>query len=151
MPETPRILQISPYEVSGGAAKVALDLFHSYRSLGYASYLAVGRKDSSDPDVFAIHNDEYYSGWTRFWRRFENYFIKIHHSDLAKIFAGLSKMKQVIEVQLGRENFNFPGTYHILSLPPKSPNIVHAHNLHLDYFDLRALPWLSKQKPFFIS
>ena len=149
--KTPCILQISPYEVSGGAAKVALDLFHSYRSRGYSSYLAVGRKDSNDPDVFVIPNQEHYSAWTHFWQRLEHYFIRNHHSDFAKFFATLSQMKQYVQTELGRENFNFPGTYHILDLPPEPPHIVHAHNLHLDYFDLRALPWLSRQKPFIIS
>jgi len=149
--KTPCILQVSPYEVSGGAAKVALDLFHSYRSRGYSSYLAVGRKDSNDPDVFVIPNQEYYSVWTQFWRNIEQYFIRNHHSDFAKIFAILSQMKQYVQTELGRENFNFPGTYRILDLPPKPPHIVHAHNLHIDYFDLRALSWLSQQKPLIIS
>jgi glycosyltransferase involved in cell wall biosynthesis len=34
-----------------------------------------------------------------------------------------------------------------LDLPPERPDIVHCHNLHGSYFDLRALPWLSQQVP----
>jgi len=49
--------------------------------------------------------------------------------------------------QQGREDFDFPGTWHILDYLPDQPDIVHCHNLHGGYFDLRALPWLSQQFP----
>lgn len=52
---------------------------------------------------------------------------------------------------LGREDFDFPGTFRLLDLPPGRPDIVHVHNLHGDYFDLRALPWLSHQVPTMIT
>lgn len=35
----------------------------------------------------------------------------------------------------------------LLDLPPERPDIVHCHNLHGGYFDLRALPRLSQQVP----
>ncbi|MCZ7547074.1 MAG: glycosyltransferase [Anaerolineae bacterium] len=46
-----------------------------------------------------------------------------------------------------RGGLQLPGTRRLLQLPPQKPDIVHAHNLHGDYFDLRALPWLSEQTP----
>src|SRR5439155_11546406 len=30
---------------------------------------------------------------------------------------------------------------------PQRPDLVHCHNLHAKYFDLRVLPWLSRQVP----
>jgi glycosyltransferase involved in cell wall biosynthesis len=151
--KTPRILQISPYEISGGAAKVALDLHQTYRSRGYSSYLAVGRKDRNDDHVFLIPNQKYSSTWTHFWQQIKNRLIAAHHSRLAKIAARLSQVevKQIVQAELGIENFDFPGTYDVLNLLNDPPDIVHAHNLHLNYFDLRALPWLSRQIPLIIS
>jgi glycosyltransferase involved in cell wall biosynthesis len=47
----------------------------------------------------------------------------------------------------GIEDFRFPGTWELLNLPQHRPDIVHCHNLHGGYFDLRAVPWLSQQVP----
>ena len=53
----------------------------------------------------------------------------------------------------GYEDFGFPGTWSLLELTPEMPDVVHCHNLHGawlqtgGYFDLRALPWLSRQVP----
>jgi len=35
----------------------------------------------------------------------------------------------------------------LLELTPARPELVHCHNLHGDYFDLRCLPWLSSTLP----
>ncbi|MFZ5910093.1 MAG: glycosyltransferase [Chloroflexota bacterium] len=151
MNKTPRILQISPNQISGGASYVALALHESYRSRGYQSYIAVGRKDFNDDNVFVIPNEKYPSFWTRFWLRAQGHLLANHHSVSAKIAGDLSRMKRSIQMELGVENFDFPGTYHVFDLPLERPDIVQAHNLHLDYFDLRTLPWLSRQRPFIIS
>jgi glycosyltransferase involved in cell wall biosynthesis len=56
-------------------------------------------------------------------------------------------------MQLGRETFNFPETWQLFRHLKDQPDIVHCHNLHGGwlprggYFDLRALPWLSRQAP----
>jgi glycosyltransferase involved in cell wall biosynthesis len=147
----PCILQISPSEGPDGATKVVMDLHHSYQSRGYPSYMAVGRKDYNDGHVFLIPNQKYTSPWMRFWKRIENQFIALHHSDTARIPAAIAQIKRSLLKEFGIENFDFPGTYEVLNLTPDSPDIVHAHNLHLNYFDLRALPWLSRQVPLILS
>ena len=48
---------------------------------------------------------------------------------------------------MGIEDFHFPGTRQLLDLTDQRPDVVHCHNLHGGYFDLRALPWLSRQVP----
>ena len=40
----------------------------------------------------------------------------------------------------GHEDFQFPGTYRIVAASGGRPDVLHAHNLHGGYFDLRALP-----------
>src|SRR5207248_4324578 len=51
----------------------------------------------------------------------------------------------------GREDFHFPGTRRLLTLTAERPDVVHAHNLHGGYFDLRALPSLSAQVPLILT
>lgn len=149
--KTLRILQISPNATSGGANKIAYYLHQSYLSRGYASYMAVGRKDRNDDNIFLIPNKKHASTWTRFWQRLENYLVVNRHGRLAQIPAVLSQFKRFIQTEFGIEIFDFPGTYDLPNLPPEPPDIIHAHNLHLEYFDLRALPWLSQQIPLIIS
>ncbi|MEA2673738.1 MAG: hypothetical protein QOI92_930, partial [Chloroflexota bacterium] len=47
----------------------------------------------------------------------------------------------------GREYFDYPGSRGILDLPPVMPDLVHGHNLHGKYFDLRYLAELSRKVP----
>jgi glycosyltransferase involved in cell wall biosynthesis len=67
--------------------------------------------------------------------------------------AYVGRPKNWCQARLGRENFDFPETWRLLELFPERPDILHCHNLHGGwlsrggYFDLRALPWLSRQVP----
>jgi glycosyltransferase involved in cell wall biosynthesis len=56
-----------------------------------------------------------------------------------------------IDVLRGVENFHHRGTRHLLDLTPARPDIVHCHNLHGGYFDLRRLPWLSRRVPVILN
>jgi glycosyltransferase involved in cell wall biosynthesis len=47
----------------------------------------------------------------------------------------------------GHEDFDHPETSDLLKLTPEPPDILHCHNLHGGYFDLRALAHLSHQTP----
>ena len=149
--KTLRILQVSTYDFGGGAEMLAWDLFQNFRDRGHTSYLAVGRKFGNDPNVLEIPNDDCRSGWARFWKRVEQIFIENHHSRVSKIFAVIAQFQQYARSELGFENFDFPGTYRLLDLPPVFPDILHAHNLHGNYFDLRSLPWLSQKVPLIIT
>jgi glycosyltransferase involved in cell wall biosynthesis len=51
----------------------------------------------------------------------------------------------------GREDFHHPGTADLLTLPPQRPTILHCHNLHGNYFDLRLLPALSRELPVILN
>jgi glycosyltransferase involved in cell wall biosynthesis len=136
-----RILQVSSSDIGGGAERVAWNLFDQYRTRGYQSHLAVGYKRSADPDILLIPNDQKRTGWARWW-------TKQQPLGLAR---KLAEPIRTLDQLAGLEDFNFPGTRELLELTPQVPTIVHAHNLHGDYFDLRFLPALSRKVPVVLS
>src|SRR5215467_9135099 len=148
MAEKLHILQVNTNEVSGGAQKVAHNLFHSYRARGHASWLAVSYKLSADPDVLPIRHGTGQWGWSRLW-------WSVHarcqlwdlDGRLSRRIRILAEPGALIDYFRGVENFRFPGTWHILDSSPQAPDILHCHNLHGNYFDLRVLPWLSNRVP----
>lgn len=114
--------------------------------------MAVGRKETSDPDVFEIPNDQARCFWTRALLRPSNLFEVLEKRFLGTVFAGklsrgIAEPMRYLDIYRGVEDFNFPGTWRIPDLTPHKPDIVHCHNLHGGYFDLRALPWLTRKMP----
>lgn len=149
-----RILQISTCDQEGGAEKVAYDLHTAYRQQGHHAHLAVGHKKLHDADVSLINHDAYRPAWTRFWRAQQLALCrrKIHIAPvLAGWLADAAEPRAWWERTRGLENFDYPGAWHVLDLPPQRPQVVHAHNLHGKYFDLRALAALSHQVPTFVT
>ena len=146
------ILQTSTSDVGGGAERSASNLFRAYRLLGHESWLAVGRKDTDLADIVEVPNDKYRNKWVRFWNRF----LTERDSRIARI-RGLGRVagmvrdigqpQRLIREQCGVEDFDFPGTRHLLELLPRKPDILHCHNLHGGYFDLRQLPAISNAVP----
>lgn len=153
MAERPvRILQVSTVDIGGGAEKVAWKLFQIYRACGYGSWLAVGRKRSDDPSVRLLPNDDCRSQWARTWLAIGNMLSPLvgrvrGGGRLRNWLRWMGQLGRLYKIQRGHEDFDFPGTWRLLDLPAERPDIVHCHNLHGGYFDLRALPWLSQQVP----
>lgn len=148
------ILQVNIFDIAGGAARVAWSLFDRYRQRGHDSYLAVGRKFGTDPDVFEIPNDASRNIWANFWNRAErqltNHRIRLLPG-LARNLGGIGEPRRWVERQEGIEDFNFPGTHSLFDLLPGTPEVLHAHVLHSGYFDLRVLPLLSSRAPTVIT
>ena len=145
----PTILQVSTADERGGAESVARNLFREYRLRGHRSQMAVGFKLGDDPDIFLVPNEEVRGGWERFWlsnaSHLEN--LEVSGSSRAARLARLAgQPAKVIDQWTGVEDFHFAGTRRILELADQ-PDIIHCHNLHGGYFDLRALQWLSAQRP----
>lgn len=118
-----KIVQISSHDYKGGAARIAWYLHKGYQQAGHQSFMAVGKKSLLDDQI-----------------------IEIDHTvgRMPPVVGKLIKGKNLI---LGYENFHFPATRKIPELVPAPPDILHAHNLHGKYFDLRQLPRLSRQFP----
>ncbi len=150
------ILQVNTFDIGGGAERIAWNLFQAYRQRGLSSWLAVGYKKSCLSDVLAIPNTDCRGKWAHLWIGIGNTLSplikKIHGPDrLQGWIPMIGQPKRAAEILLGHEDFNFPGTWRLLELTPEPPEILHCHNLHGDYFDLRALPWLSQQIPVILT
>jgi glycosyltransferase involved in cell wall biosynthesis len=146
-----RILQLTSHEKVGGAAWVADALQRSYREKGHTAGMAVGFKYSRAAQVYEIPNNAYRKLWPRFWRSMADAGYKARWPLLPRLshtLAAWGEPQRTARLDAGYEDFDYPGIAHLLGLPPERPEIVHAHNLHGGYFDLRQLPNLSQQVPF---
>lgn len=146
------ILQVSTADVLGGAERIAFELFRTYRKRGYRSHLVVGRKRSTDPDVHLMTHDRGAGPWRGVWwglhARLQPRFTRTPGArTLARLFQSAAEPRGWSDRRRGIEDFHFPGTWRLLDLPPGRPDILHCHNLHGGYFDLRALPMLAGEVP----
>jgi glycosyltransferase involved in cell wall biosynthesis len=150
------ILQVSMLGNVGGAAKVAWDLAQAYRERGHRSMLAIGYPaiDEKSEDVFEIPNDRLRPAWSRLLYIIPRYMRR--HSIRGSLIVRnalmpLAQPHRAIERLRGMEDYDFPATNSLLSLMSVRPDIIHCHNLHSDYFDLRALPKLSYEVPLVLT
>lgn len=153
MPGPLNILQVSTSDGGGGAEHVARNLFRGYRQRGHRSQMAVGFTRGADPDVFVVPNDKASGEWERFWigvatRVGES---RVPGARQTASLAGLvAQPRRDLNRRRGLEDFEFVGTRRIVDLAGH-PDLVHCHNLHGGYFDLRALEWLSAHVPVVIT
>nr|MDJ0869634.1 glycosyltransferase [Myxococcota bacterium] len=120
-----RVLQLNTSDRGGGAEAVAWNLHRRLAERGVASRLAVGRRRSGAPDVTALPRSPL-------------------RDPGARLAAQLDRLR-------GREDFRFPASARLLRRPGLAIDVVHAHNLHGGYFDLRLLPELSQRRPTLVT
>lgn len=147
-----RITQVSSRDRGGGAEHVAWDLFQIYRKLDHQSWLVVGSKTTSDPDVLELKSPS--GPWSRFWR---NTADRVESQKFrgawrtSRILRDIAEPRHTIIRWRGREDFYYPATGRLLELSPHRPDILHCHNLHGGFFDLRMLPYFSGQLPLVLT
>jgi glycosyltransferase involved in cell wall biosynthesis len=145
-----RILQVIPSDRMGGAEKIALNLHRAYRARRHASHVATAQKTSADPAVLPFDNDALRPPITRALLRLADALVPIQKVKGVKRLQNflrhpLAQPRRTFRRSLGREDFDFPATASLLSLPPQRPDLLHLHNLHspAGFFDLRQLPALT--------
>ncbi len=151
-----KIVQISSRDRLGGAEKVAFDLFRGFRLRGHVSKLVVGYKSSQDEDVITMPHSATPSLWSSYWwQQYLQLQPGYRSSKLGRLACRAAHMlaepRAAADKWRGREDFNYPGIYHLLDSLSFTPDVIHAHNLHGGYFDLRALPMLSRRLPVILS
>jgi len=147
-----RILQVNTRDSRGGAAQLVWNLHQSYKLLNQEAWMAVGEKFSDDPKVIEVPNYATKSYCARSMLKVANNLDSLRFGSkpkslLREIFYILAEPRTYLDTFRGIEDFNHPGTWKLLDLFPEPPDIIHCHNLHGGYFDLRALPWLNQNFP----
>ena len=127
------MLQINTADAGGGAEAVASELHLALIARGLSPVLAVGFRRTNLPSVVELPRAGWLAakaaacGWPR----------------AARAVRALADPGVALDLARGREDFRFPGSYTTLALA-ESSDVVHLHNLHGGYFDLRLLPRLSR-------
>jgi glycosyltransferase involved in cell wall biosynthesis len=145
------ILQVSPSDEGGGAEKVAAELHVAYLQRGLDSRLALGADHGLLPATVQIPNFDARSPWARAVLRAGGLADPSHlptsSANVQRAWRALAAPKTYARVASGLENFDSPGTYHLLDFAPSQSTVLHLHNLHGSYFDIRALPRLAAIVP----
>ena len=138
----------------GGAERVAMSLHRGLLDRGHRSWMATTTRDRADPTLLTIPRRRKRRGnlASRTLRR-AGRFAGRHARprelgrSIEQALTTAAAPGPFIADLRGREPFDFPGTSRIPSLPPEPPDLVHLHNLHGRYFDLRQLAPMSHRLP----
>jgi glycosyltransferase involved in cell wall biosynthesis len=144
------VLQINTLDRAGGAETVARSLHLRLLATGHKSAIAVGEKRTDSDSVIQIPNDQLRSPLNRSARAVSTKYLKKPRL-LSRAMTLGSEPSRFINLLRGRDDFNFPGTVTLLDHANFKPDVVHAHNLHGGYFDLRFLPKISQASPTVIT
>ncbi len=148
------ILQISTRDQRGGAERIANTLFQKYHARGHQSWLLVGKQYNRQANTWELrHAPAADNPWSRTLLKLIEALSPLRQHGVRGVAAVQSHLRLLAQPtawynrRQGYEDFAFPGTWDLLQQLPAMPDIIHCHNLHGDYFDLRVLPWLSRQRP----
>ncbi|HVX84066.1 MAG TPA: glycosyltransferase [Phycisphaerae bacterium] len=137
------ILQVCKADTLGGAERIALTLHLAFRARGRDASLAVDERHTDLPGILQIP--------PRLWTRLARPLLApdraprgSHTHRLRTWAANPGALRRAL---LGQDSFAFPPTRRLDSLPAHPPDILHLHNLHSSYFDLRALAPLARRIP----
>ncbi len=140
------ILHVNTLDQGGGAAQLTANLVTGLNAVGHEARLLVREKKGQSSTVSTLDNDGNRHAWARFCLR-----TLSKKGGSQRLARALGRPWETLQVLMGKEDFSFPGTWRLLENLPFTPDLLHLHNLHGHYFDLRALSWLSRQIPTVIT
>jgi glycosyltransferase involved in cell wall biosynthesis len=147
------VVQVNTLDQPGGAAAVARGLHGDLLARGFDSHFVVGRRTSDGPGIRTLPNDEERNLRAR-WLNGAAASVSGGSRSRRRLRRGLRFLadpRRARDLRAGIEDFSFPGTWKLPELVGGSIDVLHLHNLHGQYFDLRALPWLSHLAPTIVS
>ena len=139
----PTVLQVCTSDRGGGAEGVALAIHDGLRRRGIDAWLAVGRATGRRENVVQIEQGS--ERWSRYWWRRSNALAAAGRPRRAALERAAAVPGSLLDAATGREDFRYPGTWRLAEITGAPPEVIHLHNLHGGYFDLRALPALSSR------
>lgn len=151
------IALINSCDQGGGAGNVVWSLFSSFKDRpDLTPWIFVGVKNSNDTNVFLVPNYKAYNSWEKICfggaAQASRFVGKVKgFGKIKNFFNKIARPKTIFDEFAGREVFNHPGTAHIFDLISGKPDIIHCHNLHYKYFDLRELPSICNIAPVIIT
>lgn len=145
-----RIALICTYDRGGGAERISYDLFRSYQARGHDARLFVRTNYTTSAGVSEIDPYKGTAPWAALCAFGEQQLRqRPRFRGQARLIDWLRRSawpQRWIDGLRGADDFNYPASYQ-LGDDQWAPDIIHAHNLHGDYFDLRALVPLSRAMP----
>lgn len=130
-----KIHSVSTADRGSGAENTAWELFQGLKRAGWDSWLVVGDQRTDDPHVVPFYLSPYidYTPYQSVW----------HQQHL--------KFMRRWDAWWGHQDFRHPYSHRLLEMTGTAPDVVHLHNLHGGYFDLHAVPRISRQVPTFVT
>jgi glycosyltransferase involved in cell wall biosynthesis len=126
--ELRKVLIVNTSDVGGGAEEVAMALLDGFQQLGTETWLVVGRKETDHPRVIPIFASP-----------------EVDYRPFAKRGRRRRRaMRRALDRRIGLEDFSNPYTALIPDMAGSRPDVIFCNNLHGGYFDLRALPQISR-------
>ena len=122
---------VNTADEGGGAERMSMATLDGFEALGTETWLLVGQKRTDHPRVLPLYLSPHLD-----YRRYDSRWQR----------AALEGRRR-LDRWLGLEDFGHPYSHRILDLTGSPPDLVLCHNLHGGYFDLRALPVLSRRVP----
>jgi glycosyltransferase involved in cell wall biosynthesis len=144
-------LLVAPTDSGGGGERIAWALLTQYLQRHLPAWLVVRQRRTDHPQVLALHTpgawEQAIHGLVDRLNQTARHVRGVYR--LQKYVRGLARPNLVRfgRYTAGHEIFEYPETARLLHLPPQPPTVLHLHNLHGGYFDLRYLPYFSQRLP----
>ncbi len=151
------VLQINSSAGGGGAERIAVSLSDGLRAAGHDCRLIVGRNNTAEPQIAEFDHGQKKAWFTKATtaiakRALDPLAGRIRGAGFAaNMLRQHGDPRRLVDYLRGRESFHFPGTLASIDSLSFSPDVIHCHNLHGRYFDLRTLIALSHQVPVFLT
>ena len=122
---------VNTADEGGGSERMSMLTLEGFLERGIDAWLLVGDKKTDHPRVMPFFLSPFFD-----YGPFQGL--------VGRATLGLARRGARA---IGMEDFEYPYSHHLLSLTGPAPDLVLCHNLHPNFFDLRALAELSKTVP----